>query len=326
MKRYILSLALLALAACEATPLLPVEEPRASAALTVQEGILTGADGVPLRYRVVGTGPDTVVVLHGGPSVFSSSYLVDDLAPLAAGRTLIHYDQRGAGRSGLPADMALVTVERHVADLEAVREHFGLEEMKLVGHSWGAMLAAFYTAAHPGRVERLALLNPGPIDVPLHLEFLQNRGARITPEDAALQEQMLTNIFTGNDPVGSCEVFFGSLVKAYMADPSAVARFRGEWCDVTPERAQDMWFSLERVVVSLGLWDLRPLLAEVAVPALVVHGTGDPIPFASSQAWAASIPGARLEVIDGTGHFPWLENPVAVFTTLDTFLRREGGA
>ena len=162
----------LGLAACDRTePLAPAAPPRASeaeiaAAAPVQEGWLTGADGVQLRFQVVGSGRDTVVVLHGGPVLFSSSYLVRDFGPLVRGRTLIFYDQRGAGRSELPADTTLHTAGRFVADLEAVRVHFGLAKMKLLGHSWGAMLAGMYAIEHPDRVERMVLANPAPIDVP----------------------------------------------------------------------------------------------------------------------------------------------------------------
>ena len=316
----------LAVAACDrAEPLAPAAGPRANevaAAAPVQEGCLTGADGVQLRFQVVGSGRDTVVVLHGGPVLFSSSYLVKDFAPLVPGRTLIFYDQRGAARSELPAHTTLHTKKRFVADLEAVRRHFGMERMSILGHSWGAMLAGLYAMEHPGRVERMVLANPAPIDVPAQIEFLQNRAAKINPAEQARQDSLFPLMFGGTDPVGACEAYFGSLVKAYMADPAALASFRGTWCDVSPQRAAEMWVTIGRVVGSLGNWDFRQPLGAVHVPTLVVHGTGDPIPLSSSQAWASSIPGGRLEVIASTGHFPWLEDPNAFFEAVNPFLRR----
>lgn len=317
----------LGLAACDQTePFAPSEAPRASevAAINapVQEGWLTGADGVQLRFQVVGSGRDTVVVLHGGPVLFSSSYLVKDFAPLVPGRTLIFYDQRGAGRSGLPADTTLHTAGRFVADLEAVRQHFGLAKMSILGHSWGAMLAGLYAIEHPGRVERMVLANPAPIDVPAQFEFLDNRAANITPAEAARQDSLFPLMFGGPNPVGACEAYFGSLVKAYMAVPAATASFKGTWCDVSPQRAAEMWSTIGRVVGSLGFWDFRQPMGAVNVPTLVVHGAGDPIPLSSSQAWASSVPGGRLEVIAGAGHFPWLERPDAFFEAVNPFLRR----
>lgn len=317
----------LGLAACDRTePLAPVSAPRASevavSATPVRDGWLTGADGVQLRFQVVGSGKDTVVVLHGGPVLFSSSYLVRDFAPLVPGRTLIFFDQRGAGRSGLPADTTLHTAGRFVADLEAVRQHFGMERMSLLGHSWGAMLAGMYAIEHPNRVERMVLANPAPIDVPAQIEYLGNLAANTTAAEKARQDSIFPLMFGGPDPVGACEAYFGSLTRAYVADTAALANFKGTWCDVSPQRAGEMWLTIGRVVGSLGNWNFRRPLGALSVPTLVVHGAGDPIPLSSSQAWASSVPGGRLVVIGGAGHFPWLEAPDAFFEAVNAFLRR----
>jgi pimeloyl-ACP methyl ester carboxylesterase len=72
-------------------------------AVSQHEGVLTAADSVRLHYRVVGSGKDTIVVLHGGPA-FNSNYLVAPLEPLATGSTghaMLFYDMRGRGRSEL---------------------------------------------------------------------------------------------------------------------------------------------------------------------------------------------------------------------------------
>ena len=66
----------------------------------VREGFIAAGRGVELFYRALGSGGDTLVVLHGGPG-FSMDYLIDDLTPLAERHTLIFYDQRGSGRSTL---------------------------------------------------------------------------------------------------------------------------------------------------------------------------------------------------------------------------------
>ena len=93
--------------------------------------------------RVVGAGADTVIAIHGGPGVDLES-IAGDFAPLAAQHTVIFYDQRGGGKSQIVADPAQLTLDRHLADLEAVRAHFGIRKMTLVGHSWGGLLAVLY--------------------------------------------------------------------------------------------------------------------------------------------------------------------------------------
>src|SRR5690606_317085 len=73
--------------------------------LAQQEGYVESSDGVRLFYRMLGSGPDTLIVLHGGPG-FTMDYFYADLEPLATGHTLLFYDQRGAGGSSLVADSA----------------------------------------------------------------------------------------------------------------------------------------------------------------------------------------------------------------------------
>src|SRR6185436_10532120 len=104
-------------------------------------------------------GKDLAVFLHGGPgSNFRGSGT--DMDALARTRTLVMYDQRGSGRSDVTTDPSLLTADHHVRDLEAVRRHFRVEQMSLVGLSWGSGLAALYAAKHPERVARLLLVSP----------------------------------------------------------------------------------------------------------------------------------------------------------------------
>src|SRR5215467_9287652 len=123
--------------------------------LKPEEGYLTAADNVRLAYRKVGQGNRFVVILHGGPglSMDNGRYMMDPLA--GNDQTIIMYDQRGGGRSDVVKDPALLGADSHVRDLEAVRQHFGIQKMSLIGISWGSGLAAMYADAHPERITRL---------------------------------------------------------------------------------------------------------------------------------------------------------------------------
>jgi proline iminopeptidase len=99
--------------------------------------------GGPVWYKAVGAGPGIpLLVLHGGPGGTSCGYSA--LEPLASERPVIRYDQLGTGRSGRPDELSLWTVERFVEELHVVRGALGLEQMHLLGHSWGGSLAAAY--------------------------------------------------------------------------------------------------------------------------------------------------------------------------------------
>ena len=101
-----------------------------------------------------------MVVLHGGPGA-SHDYLRPGFDLLAAGRTLIYYDQRGGGQSPVPAGTPVGWREQ-VADLDALREAWGLDQLTICGYSWGGLLAMLYATEHPDRVARLALVSPAP--------------------------------------------------------------------------------------------------------------------------------------------------------------------
>jgi proline iminopeptidase len=289
---------------------------------TTAEGYLPGTDGVSLFYHVEGGGPDTVVVMSGGPGL-SYRYMAPDLGPLAEGRTVIYFDQRGSGRSTLVADPALLSPDRQVADLDAVRRHFGIARMSLVGHSAGALFAALYAAAHPGNVERLVLLDPAPATGAFVDQFTANRVSRTAPEQLARQFELMNQFLGGQvaDPVAACEELFHSIFHPYFADPSRLEHVR--FCDVPAPAAANSVFALLVGMSALDAsWDVAPYLQAVSAPTLVVHGAADVIPAASSAYYASHLADARLVTIQGAGHFPWLEQPVEFFTIVDNFLRR----
>ncbi len=91
-----------------------------SAGAAAQRGLATGADGVRLHYRTLGRGVPRLVVLHGGPGS-NMNAVWPDLEPLGSGRSVLLYDQRGAGRSPVITDRAQLTAGHHVRDLEALR-------------------------------------------------------------------------------------------------------------------------------------------------------------------------------------------------------------
>ncbi|MES2582767.1 MAG: alpha/beta hydrolase [Pseudomonadota bacterium] len=103
-----------------------------------------------------------VVVLHGGPGA-DYRYLLG-LSALADQYRVVFYDQLGSGLSQrVPASH--ITVNSFVADLDAVIRHFSPNRaVHIVGHSWGAMLASAYAGAHPNKVDRMVLAEPGFLD------------------------------------------------------------------------------------------------------------------------------------------------------------------
>ena len=121
--------------------------------------------------REYGSGGARVIVLHGGPG--AAGYLERVARELGSTFRVLEPLQRGSGGEAL-------SVARHVADLGEVVEAFcGDEPFALVGHSWGAMLALAYAAAHPRRAAALVLVNSGTFDPAARAAFRANLDARM---------------------------------------------------------------------------------------------------------------------------------------------------
>ncbi len=101
--------------------------------------------------------PDGIpaIFLHGGPGS-GAQHMHRRLFDPSRFRAIL-FDQRGAGRSHPYLSLNANTTQRLVADIEAIREHFGVERWLVVGGSWGSTLAVAYAEAHPQRVTGLAL-------------------------------------------------------------------------------------------------------------------------------------------------------------------------
>ena len=250
------------------------------------------------------------MILHGGPGAHHD-YLLPGFDALADSRELVYYDQRGGGRSPVERDVPVGWTEQ-VADLEALRVHWGLEQVTLAGYSWGGLLALLYALGHPGRVGRLALVSPAPAWRAARERFeaafaRRNLDPVFQEERRLLRESGLRE----RDPVAFQRRIFELSVAAYFFDP---ARAR----DLTPFRITGR--TQQEVWRSLGDYDLRPRLPELrGVPALVIHGEEDPIPIEAARV-AADLIGAGFHPIARCGHVPYVEGFEEFRRVLDGFL------
>ena len=293
--------------------------------IPISEGYVDGAGGVRLFYRRIGHGPRTVIFLHGGPG----SNLEGggpDLEPLAGAGSLILYDQRGGGRSELVKDPKLLTAEEHVRDLEAIRRAFGLEQVSLVGLSWGAGLAALYAAEHPARVERLLLLSPMPPArspfandrleaLGAHLDARRERRLIAADQFATASDAELPDLCRQLDDIGS-ELKFGEERTRWT---------RGDVCRYAPDALRNQWRARSATLQSLGDWDFRPVLRRLPMPILVVEGEKTNLPLRGTREWVAAAPRARLLLVPDTGPF-LVEHPEAFLASARGFLSGDPAA
>ena len=299
--------------------LLALLAPSGPGAPPVEEGTLEGSGGVRLFYRRIGASGDAVVFLHGGPGL-SMQDGGRSIEPLGSHHRLFLYDQRGGGRSELVSDPAKLTASDDVRDLEALRAHFGLETLSLVGLSWGSGLAALYAEAHPQRVARIVFLDPMP---PALEPFARERGeatqkalgpqALARLKELSLEDKDATDAVLMRNCLEETRLFFSP----YLFRPTSDALDHLGLCDVPPQAVPLVNQAVNR---SLGSFDFRPLLQRIAVPVLVVEGEKTIVPLEGTREWAKGPPKGRLLLIPGAGHATFIDEPQALLRALETFL------
>jgi proline iminopeptidase len=305
-----------------------VDQFETDAPAQAHEGHVETHDGVALYYRTLGIVGDTVVVVHGGPFV-DHGYLAPDLEQLAETHVLIFYDQRGTGRSTLVSDAASLHVEKHVADLEAVRRHFRLSRMALLGHSWGALLAAAYGREHSDQLSALVAVSPSPLRRDPYWEQVLPRVTAwmdsttlmdLTARDLARRDP-------ANDAHATCRSFFELFLRGAFADPMDIAahqRMRGDFCSAPEAAIRNGPIVDSLTIASLGDFDWREHFAESDFPVLVIAGANDVDPVEAYEEWQAAFPDASLVLVANAGHFPHVEQPERFFVTVSRFLRSPG--
>jgi proline-specific peptidase len=170
---------------------------------------------VPFRgyrtwYRVVGDGEEPgklpLLCLHGGPGG-THDYLEPLEGMAGTGRRAIFYDQLGCGRSDLPDDPSLWTVELFVDEVGAVREALGLDRVHLFGNSWGGMLAMEYALTQPAGLESLVLAS-APASIPQWVEETGRLRAQLPAEVKAVLDRREAAGTTDDPEYGEAAMVF----------------------------------------------------------------------------------------------------------------------
>jgi proline iminopeptidase len=268
-------------------------------------------DGGRLLCREIGAGRP-IVVLHGGPE-FDHTYLLPELDRLADAFRLLYYDQRGRGRSAGGVRPDDVTLRSEMDDLERVRSHFRLESIAVLGHSWGGVLAMEYALRHPDRVSHVILMDTAPASASdwriLREELARGRA----PGDLeAMVEIAATEAFGRGDLEAEAaynRIHFRMTVTRPELLEALVARLRANFTEKSVLLARAIDLRLRDETALAEDWDLFPALRGLHIPTLVLHGEHDFIPLELAARIAETVPGARLSVLPGCGHFAYLEAP-----------------
>lgn len=274
-------------------------------------------NGVRLWTDVRGDGPGCILC-HGGPGL--PDYL-DSLAPLLPGR-VVRFEQRGCGRSNdrEPSDLAA-----HIADIDALRQHYGFERFVVAGHSWGADLALLYAMHHPDRVSRLLYICGTGIEDGWQADHRTETHSRLTPlERRRLDELHRCSAKASSDDERDRITI--EILRLTLPVETERAEVRQRLPQITAgvnsranRRLNREWHEwIER-------GELAARTGSCTAPSLLVQGARDPRPTWPARNLAALLPDSRYRELADAGHFPWLDQPNDFLGLVTPFLLTADG-
>ncbi len=280
---------------------------------------------VDIGYETFGVRGDSlpVIAVNGGPGLSHAYMMVNDLwEQVGRDRLVILYDQRGTGASKKVAAGAAQTMDAQVADLEAVRAHFGIEKVALVGDSYGGFLTMAYAAQHGEHVAKMVLSDSPPPSLKSMVHLLPQTFPDIEEEDEAAEKKL-------GDTDAAAQLGLRNHFRMIFYSPEKRDAYMAKMGDLSPQRASSPGTpnlgyepAVARAVSqsAVGL-DLTSALPGFHFPTLVITGRYD-MNVAPVNAWrmAHAIPGAKIEFFEESGHLPSYEEPEKYRRVLEEFL------
>jgi proline iminopeptidase len=243
-------------------------------------GACDGCDSTPdveIGYETFGARGAAlpVIAVNGGPGLSHAYMMMNDLwEQVGRHRLVILYDQRGTGASKKGGGGRVAqTMEAQVADLEAVRAHFGIEKVALVGDSYGGFLVMAYAAAHPEHVAKLVLSDSPPPSFKTMVHLLPQTFPDIEEEDAVAGKKL------GEDSEAAARLGLRNHFRMIFYSPEKRDAYMAKMGDLGFEPAVG-----RSVGQSAEALDLTQAVAGFQFPVLVITGRWD-MNVAPVNAW-----------------------------------------
>ena len=266
-------------------------------------------DGVRLAYAISGQGKPLVKTANWMNHLeydWACPIWHPFLSGLSKSHKLIRYDARGNGLSDW--DVAELSLDAWVSDLETVVDAAGLEKFPLLGVSQGCAISIAYAVRHPERVTHLVLYGG----------FAVGANKR-TPQEATKRKALTTlvRLEWGADSPSIRQLFAASMI------PDATKEQIDSFNEL--QRRATSAECAARYLETTADFDVAGLLPQVSVPTLVMHARGDAqVPLEAGRQMAAGIPGARFVALQGNNHVLLGQDPgmQRFFEEIDLFLAR----
>lgn len=275
-----------------------------------------------LHYRSYGKG-DPIIILHGGPGMMNSSYLIPGMLELAKTNRVIVYDQRGSGKSSNTViGYNQMNLEKFTIDLDLLVRGLSLDKVILIGHSWGGIIAMNYATEHPENVSKLILMDTAPADHQGIIEF--EEAARLKTQAIAKEVAPLYSEETLEQmDIKDIKHLYSKLFISYVYNPEDAKKIN---LDFSKTSVISGVRSMQELVKSVWMnkdFNLFPSLKRMRIPTLIIYGKEDLTPINCVQKINEAIKGSKIYYIENCGHFPFIEKPKETFDGINDFLNEK---
>ncbi|MDQ5988042.1 MAG: Proline iminopeptidase [Syntrophus sp. SKADARSKE-3] len=283
----------------------------------MREATLESPNG-KIWYSIYGENrPKTpILVLHGGPGFLSMS---DGLEPLWEERPVILYDQLGCGNSDRAADKSFYSVENYVAELAWVRSALKLDEVYLMGFSWGCALATAYMLdTRPSGIKGIILCAPYLSSPSWDADQRRNIALMLPELRVAIETGEATGDFGG--------AYQAAMMAYYEKHVCLLSPWPASLQEAFPRLNMDvyntMWGPSEFTITGkLKDFDLTPRLPDIVHPILLTCGDRDEAGVKTVKDFQQCFPNARMAVIPKASHLHQIERPEIFAAVIKDFLR-----
>ena len=265
-----------------------------------------------IHFNTFGEG-EPILIINGGPGMHSEGF-IPMAKILGKTNTTIIYDQRGTGKSILnTVNSNTITLDLMVKDIEIIREHLNIDKWVVLGHSFGGMLASYYTANFPEKTKGLILSSSGGIDMELFSTL--SLSSRLTVDQRDSLKYWNTKI-ANNDTTYYARLQRGKhLAPAYLYDKSNVPIVAQRLTEGNPKVNGLVYENMRKIN-----FDCAQKLRQFTNPVLIIQGEQDIIGKDIADKANAVFKNSKIVILKKCGHYGWLDQPEHYFKEITSFL------
>ncbi|MFC0605404.1 alpha/beta fold hydrolase [Winogradskyella pulchriflava] len=271
-------------------------------------------DGV-LYYETIGDGKP-ILIINGGPG-FSSEGFKDIATELSSlGYKSILFDQRGTGKSTLKKiDTSTISMRQMALDIESIRKDLGIDKWILFGHSFGGMLANYYTSIYPEKVLAMIHSSSGGLDLHLLENAQENLYARLTNQEIDSLQFWRTKMLNQNNYSNRFK-YNSVLASAYVYDKKHIPTVANRLMQGNTELNRMVWNDMRAIN-----FDCKNRLKSFDKPVLILQGKQDILPDIIAYRTNSVFSKSTIFFIDKCGHYGWLDQRKIYLEKISIFLK-----